>query len=116
MPNDPSLRLDLSAYYVNEPAQIDARMRVQPDARSRSLTIEWWTEDGVGGSHLISLDGDQSAATFRYPISRMTEGEYMVTAVLQRNDGSTVRLQRRVLVIGEHGVPGPPGIADEPIW
>src|SRR4051812_35982622 len=59
-PNDPSLKLELSAYFVNEPAQIEARIRVEPDARSRSVTIEWWTEDGVGGSHFVALEGDQS--------------------------------------------------------
>jgi hypothetical protein len=118
MPADASLKLDVSAYYVNEPAQVEARIRVQPDPRIRSVTIEWWTDDGVGGSHLISIDGDRRATVFRYPIKRMTEGHYRVAAILHRNDGSSVRKERRVLVIGEgdNMMPTPMiSIADEPL-
>lgn len=117
MSTDPVLKLDLSAYYVSEPAQVTARLRVEPDARSRSLTIEWWTEDGVGGSHLIALEGDRAAIRHTYPIKRLAQGAYVVTAVLQRNDGTSVRRQRRMLVLSETGAtPSGLGIADEPIW
>jgi hypothetical protein len=111
---DPSLKLDVSAYYVNEPGRIEAKLRIEPDPRSRSVTVEWWTDDGVGGSHLITLDGDQAARVFRYPITRMTEGEYRVAAILRRSDGTTVRRERRVLVIGQSNLTTPmASIADE---
>ena len=118
LPADPSLRFDVSAYYVNEPGHVEARVRLEPDARSRSVTIEWWSDDGAGGSHLISLDGDQSARVYRYPIKRMTEGTYRVAAILLRNDGSSVRRERRVVVIGENAnIMNTPidSIADEPL-
>lgn len=115
VPNDPSLTLDVSAYYATEPAEIEARVRIQPDPRSRAVTIEWWSDDGAGGSHLISLDGDQSARVFRYPIKRMAEGAYRVAAVLVRKDGSSVRRERRVLVIGENRSIMMESIADEPL-
>ena len=48
-----ALTLELSASIAPEPADVDVRMRLERDARSRALTIEWWNADGVGGSHLI---------------------------------------------------------------
>lgn len=44
------LAMDLSAYMVSEPAHVDVRMRIGPDARSRWVTVAWWSADGVGGS------------------------------------------------------------------
>ena len=79
------------------------RTRVQPDARSRALTIEWWTPDFVGGSHLISLEGDLSASRHEYVIKGLAAGEYVVTAVLKRNDGTQVRRETRLLVAGVSG-------------
>jgi len=76
------------------------RTRLQPDARSRALTIEWWTADFVGGSHLISLDGDLSASRHEYLIKGLAAGEYVVTAVLKRNDGTQVRRETSLLVAG----------------
>jgi hypothetical protein len=100
-PVNASLKLELSAYFANEPAQVIANMRVAPDVRAQSLTIEWWTADGVGGSHLISIEGDRGPVRYAYPISRMTQGEYIVTAELRREDGTSVRQRRRVFVLGE---------------
>ncbi len=87
---------------INEPAQVTALVRVEPDPRSRSLTIEWWTmDDLVGGSHLITLEGDRSATYHSYPIKRMEAGEYDVMAVLTRRDGTKVKKQTKVIVTGE---------------
>ena len=96
------LTIRMSHYMLNEPAQVTAFVRVEPDARSRSLTIEWWTTDDlVGGSHLITLEGERSAAHHSFPIKRMEAGEYTVTAVLVRNDGTRVQKRTRVIVTGE---------------
>jgi hypothetical protein len=96
------LTISVSHHVINEPAQVIAFVRVEPDARSRSLTIEWWTmDDLVGGSHLIALEGDRSAAHYSYPIRWMEAGEYDVTAVLTRDDGTQVRRQTKVIVTGE---------------
>lgn len=92
--------MKLSAYVAPEPGQIVARVRVEPDLRSRGLTIEWWTFDGVGGSHLINLEGDRAAIRHDYPIKGMEAGAYVVTARLTRNDGSEVKREARVIVVG----------------
>lgn len=94
------LTIKLSAHVAPEPADVVARVRVEPDLRSRGLTIEWWTLDGVGGSHLITLDGDRAAIRHDYPIKGMEAGEYVVTARLTRNDGSQVKREARVNVVG----------------
>jgi hypothetical protein len=93
------LTLSLSSQMVAEPAQVSVHMRVEPDTRSRSLLVQWWTLDGVGGSSLIELDGERAAVRHTYPIRRMEAGEYMVTAVLIRNDGSQVRKQLMMTVV-----------------
>lgn len=96
------LTISVSHHVINEPAQVTAFVRVEPDARSRSLTIEWWTmDDLVGGSHLITLEGDRSATYHSYPIKRMEAGEYDVMAVLTRDDGTKVKKQTKVIVTGE---------------
>lgn len=96
------LTISLSHHVINEPAQVTAFVRVEPDARSRSLSIEWWTTDDlVGGSHLIALEGERSAAHHSFPIRRMEAGEYQVSAILTRDDGTQVKRQTRVIVTGE---------------
>ena len=96
------LAINLSHHVASEPAQVTAHVRVEPDTRSRTLTIEWWAfDDLVGGSHLISLEGDRSAIHYYYPIKRMEAGEYVVTAVLTRDDGTQERRQTKLIVSGE---------------
>jgi hypothetical protein len=97
-----TLTINVSHHVIAEPAQVTAYVRVEPDARSRSLSIEWWALDTLaGGSHLITLEGDRSAAHYSYPIKRMEAGEYEVVAILTRDDGSQVKKQTKVIVTGE---------------
>jgi hypothetical protein len=97
--NDP-LTVEVWPRVAVEKGGAFVRTRVQPDARSRALTIEWWTADFVGGSHLISLEGDLSASRHEYVIKDLAAGEYIVTAVLKRNDGTQVKRETRLLVAG----------------
>jgi len=97
--NDP-LTVEVWPRVTFEKSGVFIRTRLQPDARSRALTIEWWTPDFVGGSHLISLDGDLSASRHEYLIKGLAAGEYVVTAVLKRNDGTQVTRETRLLVAG----------------
>ncbi|MBI4266401.1 MAG: hypothetical protein HY657_18675 [Acidobacteria bacterium] len=99
------LTMTLSAHVVPEPAQVVARVRVEPDPRSRELWIEWWTPDGVGGSHLITLEGDRAATRHDYPIKRLESGEYVVRALLARDDGSRVKREARLIVVGKGSPP-----------
>ena|SRR5687767_8387886 len=76
------------------------RMRVEPSALSRSLEVSWWSTDGIGGSHLIALDGDRAARRYDVPIKRLDPGHYEVTAVLLRADGTRIHRSTTILVIG----------------
>ncbi len=99
---DEPLAINLSHHVASEPAQVTAHVRVEPDTRSRFLTIEWWAfDDLVGGSHPISLEGDRSAIHHYYPIKRIEAGEYVVTALLTRADGTQVKRQTKMIVAGE---------------
>jgi hypothetical protein len=95
------LTLKLSTTLAPAPAQVTARISVEPDARSRALTVEWWSEDGAGGSHSVQLHGDQSAARQDFAIKRMEAGVYVVRAILMRNDGSVVRKESNLVIVGE---------------
>lgn len=76
------------------------RMRVEPSVLSRSVEVSWWSTDGIGGSHLITLDGDRAARRYDVPIRRLDPGHYEVTAVLMRADGTRIRRSTTILVIG----------------
>ena len=81
------------------------RMRVEPDPRSRELTLEWMSdEDLSGGSHAIALDGARAAATHQFAIKRMSPGQHVVTAILKLSDGTEIRREATVLVVGIGGV------------
>ena len=95
-----ALTMTLSANLAPEPAEVSVRMRIEPDPRSRLLLIEWWSADGVGGSHTITVEGERAATRQEYPIKRMEAGEYIVSAALVRNDGTQVKRTARMIVVG----------------
>jgi hypothetical protein len=97
--------LQLDVYPRFTTAQSDAwiRLRVEPDARSRSIELEWFSAEGGGGAHLINLEGERAAVRHQFPIKRLSAGEYEVTAVLTRNDGTRVRRTTTVTVVGPEG-------------
>lgn len=94
--------LAVRVYPTVAPAKSDAwvNVRVEPDQRSISLVIAWLSDDGTGGSHLITLEGANAAIRHQYPIRGLEPGDYEVTAVLTRRDGSTVQRTARLLVSG----------------
>lgn len=94
------LTLKMSAYFTPSESDVIARMHVEPDPRSRELTIEWIAGDLSGGSHAITLDGANAAAIHQFAIKRMPEGEYKVVAILTLSDGTEIRRASRVTVIG----------------
>lgn len=84
------------------------RMRVEPDARSRELMLEWVSdEDLSGGSHAITLNGARAAATHQFSIKRMAPGQHVVTAILTLSDGTTIRRAATVTVVGVGGLGTP---------
>ena len=97
------LAISMSARMAPARTDVVARMRVEPDARSRELTIEWVADDLSGGSHAITLNGANAASTHHYTIKHMTPGSYVVTAILRLNDGSEIRRASSVTVVGVGG-------------
>jgi len=95
------LTLSVSTHLASEPAQVVVRTRIEPDAGNRALRIEWWNTDGVGGSHVLSLEGDRAPRRYDCAIKNMAAGEYVVTAILTRQDGNNVLRRTMVTVIGE---------------
>ena len=95
------LTLTVSPQVANAPAQVVVRVRVEPDQRNRELTIEWWSEEGIGGLHSRSLEGEEAPSLYRYAIKRMEQGEYVVTARVTRDDGSDLTRDTTVIVAGE---------------
>jgi hypothetical protein len=94
------LAISMSARMAPARSDVVARMRVEPDARSRELTVEWVAEDLSGGSHAITLDGANAAATHHFTIKHMSPGAYVVTAILRLSDGSEIRRASTVTVVG----------------
>jgi hypothetical protein len=94
--------LEVDVYPRVAQAQGDAwvRLRIEPDTRSRKLDLEWFSAEGGGGAHLITLEGERAPVRHQFPIKRLAAGEYEVTAVLTRDDGTTVRRTTRMVVVG----------------
>ena len=100
------LTVKLSRYMSAAKEEVTVRARVERDARSRELTIEWVGEDLSGGSHVISLDGASAAATHQYALKYLSPGQYKVITTLRRMDGTEVRRTSTLSVFGSEGPEG----------
>lgn len=78
---------------------LSVRLRVEPNVLSRNMEVSWWSADGLGGSRLLEIDGDRAAIRYEFPIRRIDPGEYTVSAVLIRSDGTRVLRSVTVLVV-----------------
>jgi hypothetical protein len=85
---------------ISTDGPVSVRLRVEPNALSRNVEISWWSSDGLGGSRMLEVDGDRAAIRYEFPIKRIDPGEYEVSAVLIRSDGTRVRRSATVLVVG----------------
>ena len=94
------LTMSLSANVSVARNEVTVRTRVEPDARSRELIIEWVADDLSGGSHAVALEGSRAAPAHRYTLKHLTPGQYTVTAILRRNDGTEARTESTLLVVG----------------
>ena len=74
-------------------------VRIDPDARNRSLEIEWGAAGGCRGWHVFLIDGDRGATRYQHAIRRLAPGEYEVAAVLTRLDGTSIRRATTVTVL-----------------
>lgn len=112
------LTLTLSANVSVVRNDVIVRARVEPDARSRELFIEWVADDLSGGSHTISLEGARAATAHRYTLKHLSPGQYVVTAILRLNDGTETRRESNLYVVGVGettavGDPAPQGSAGD---
>jgi hypothetical protein len=98
------LALKMSAYISPAQSDVIVRMRVEPDARSRELTVAWIADDLSGGSTAIALDGARAATMHQFPLRRLTPGYYTVVATLRMSDGTEVRRQSNLTVVGVGGL------------
>ncbi len=98
-----ALAMTMSASMAPAETDVVVRLRVEPDARSREVTIEWVGDDLSGGAHAITLEGARAAARHQYAIKRMTPGQYVVTAILRQNDGREIRRTAKVTIVGIGG-------------
>jgi len=85
---------------ISTEGPVSVRLRVEPNALSRNVEISWWSTDGLGGSRMLEVDGDRAAIRYEFPIKRIDPGEYEVSAVLIRSDGTRVRRSATVFVVG----------------
>jgi hypothetical protein len=79
---------------------VSVRLRVEPNALSRTMEVSWWSTDGLGGSRILEVDGNRAAIRYEFPIKRIDPGEYEVSVVLTRADGTRIRRSATVLVVG----------------
>jgi hypothetical protein len=98
-----ALTLKLSATVARAESDVLVRTRVEPDERSRELTIEWVADDLSGGLHTIELDGQNAAITHHYSLKRMSPGHYLVTATLRLTGGKEIRRTSQLTVVGMTG-------------
>jgi hypothetical protein len=94
------LTMTLSANVSVVRNEVAVRARVEPDARSRELIIEWVADDLSGGSHAISLEGARAAPSHRFTLKHLTPGQYVVAAILRRSDGTETRSESNLWVVG----------------
>jgi hypothetical protein len=95
-----ALTLDVYPRIMWEQGDLSVQLRVEPDERSRSIEVEWWSDEGGGGAHRISLEGGRAAIRHQYSIKNLAAGEYEVAAILLRNDGTRVRRRATIYVTG----------------
>jgi hypothetical protein len=94
-----ALTLTVSPRVMTAESDVWVRVLVARDARSRALDIAWWSDEGGGGAHLITLEGDRAARYHQFRIVRLEPGAYEVAATLTRSDGTHVRRTLQVFVV-----------------
>ena len=94
------LTIDVYPRIMSAGGHASVRLRIEPNALTRTVEISWWSGDGLGGLHQISVDGDRGPIRYQFPLKHIDPGEYEVSAVLTRVDGSRVRRTTTMVVVG----------------
>jgi hypothetical protein len=83
------VRIAASPTFAFAPALVRVRVRVEPNAANRTLTITA-DSDGYYRSSLIELEGDTSERTFFVEFKRVPAGQYQLSAVVRNGSGENV--------------------------
>jgi len=83
------VRIAASPTFAFAPALLRVRVRVEPNAANRTLTITA-DSDGYYRSSLIELEGDTSARTFFVEFKSVPAGQYHLSAVVRNATGENV--------------------------
>jgi hypothetical protein len=57
-------------------------------------------DDLSGGGHALSLAGARAAPSHRFTLKHLPPGQYVVAAILRRNDGTETRTESNLWVVG----------------
>lgn len=100
--NEPRLQINVEGgRYVFEPASIRLRIRVEPDAENRALTVALLSE-GYETSSLEELHGVRAARTRWVEYKAVPAGSYDVEAVVHRPSARAWRASGRLVVLARH--------------
>ena len=80
------VRIAASPTFAFAPALLRVRVRVEPNAANRTLTITA-DSDGYYRSSLMELEGDTSEKTFFVEFKRVPAGQYQLSAVVRNGSG-----------------------------
>jgi hypothetical protein len=94
------LTIDVYPRIMSAGGHASVRLRIEPNALTRTVEISWWSGDGLGGSHQIPVDGDRGPIRYQFPLKHVDPGEYEVSAIVTRVDGSRVRRTTTMVVVG----------------
>ena len=83
------VRIAASPTFAFAPALLRVRVRVEPNAANRTLTITA-DSDGYYRSSLMELEGDTSEKTFFVEFKRVPAGQYQLSAVVRNGSGKDV--------------------------
>ena len=81
------LQMDVYPRITSDQGDAWVRLRIEPDARSRSLDLEWFSADGGGGAHLITLEGEHAPIRHQFPIRRLAAGQTNVVLTRKTHVG-----------------------------
>jgi hypothetical protein len=83
------VRIAVSPAHAFAPAFLRIRVRVEPNAGNRALTI-MANSEGYYRSSLIQLEGETNARTFFVEFKEVPAGEYKLSAVVSNRSGENV--------------------------
>jgi hypothetical protein len=83
----------------SEPGWVELKIRIDPEAADRTLTVELDTGEFFRSSQ-IPLNGAQSLSTYWIRFDDLPAGNYIARVALERNDGAPLTAESTFRVIG----------------